>query len=73
MPFVNIKNSLCEKKYKKNGRDAIDRHMAILIYVDLPENRLADRSMVRLEFFLSNCEHRKTKSLPLINRPKIIP
>ena len=34
------KKLLLRKKYKKNGRKAIDRHMAILIYVDSPENQV---------------------------------
>ena len=34
------KKLLLRKKYKKNGRKAIDRHMTILIYVDSPENQV---------------------------------
>ncbi|AEB14503.1 hypothetical protein Tresu_1603 [Treponema succinifaciens DSM 2489] len=34
------KKLLLRKNIKKNGRKAIDRHMAILIYVDSPENQV---------------------------------
>ena len=34
------KKLLLREKYKKNGRKAMDRHMAILIYVVSPENQV---------------------------------